>query len=110
MSAENRSLHLTDADFDQALKSSKPVLVDFWASWCGPCRMLGPIIEELAEDYQGRADIYKVNIDENSVAPNKYSIRSIPTMIIFKNGEPIERIVGVVSKIALEEKLDMYTA
>jgi thioredoxin 1 len=110
MSVEKKSLHLTDAEFDQALKSSNPVLVDFWASWCGPCRMMGPIIEELAEDYEGRADIYKLNIDENSVTPNKYSIRSIPTIIIFKKGEPVERIVGAVSKIALEEKLDMYTA
>ena len=110
MNVENKSIHLTDAEVDQALKSSKPVLVDFWASWCGPCRMMGTIIEELATDYEGRADIYKLNIDENSVTPNKYSIRSIPTMIIFKNGEPVERIVGAVSKIALEEKLDMYIA
>jgi thioredoxin 1 len=107
---EEKDIHLTDAEFDKALLSSNPVLVDFWAPWCGPCRMMSPIIDELAKEYEGRADIYKLNIDENSQAPTKYSIRSIPTMIIFKNGQAVERIVGGLSKIALEEKLDIYTA
>lgn len=107
---EEKDIHLTDAEFDSALQSSNPVLVDFWAPWCGPCRMMSPIIDELAEEYKGKADIYKLNIDENSQAPTKYNVRSIPTMIIFKNGQAVERIVGGLSKIALEEKLDIYTA
>jgi len=107
---EEKDIHLTDAEFDKALQSSNPVLVDFWAPWCGPCRMMSPIIDELAKEYEGKADIYKLNIDENSQAPTKYSIRSIPTMIIFKNGQAVEHIVGGLSKIALEEKLDIYTS
>jgi thioredoxin 1 len=110
MNEGKKALYLTDAEFDKALESSNPILVDFWAPWCGPCRMMSPIIDELAEDYEGKVDIYKINIDENSQAPSKYSIRSIPTLIIFKKGQPVERIVGAASKIALEEKLDMYTA
>ncbi|ACE06045.1 hypothetical protein Aasi_0649 [Candidatus Amoebophilus asiaticus 5a2] len=107
---KEKDIHLTDAEFDKALQSSNPVLVDFWAPWCGPCRMMSPIIDELAKEYEGKADIYKLNIDENSQVPTKYSIRSIPTMIIFKNGQAVERIVGGLSKIALEEKLDIYTS
>eukprot|EP01132_Coremiostelium_polycephalum_P000150 gene150-203_t len=101
------NIHLTDAAFDHALQASNTVLVSFWAPWCGPCRMLAPIIEEIAEEYHGKAAIYRMNIDENSVIPTTYNIRSIPTLIIFKKGQAVERMVGVLSKVALEEKLNI---
>jgi thioredoxin 1 len=106
---QEKNLYLTDHTFEQAItKSPRIVLVDFFAPWCGPCRMMSPIIEELASEYTGKADIYKINLDENSQAPSKHMVRSIPTLIFFKEGEPIERLVGAVSKTVLQEKLDKY--
>lgn len=101
----------TDSNFDaEVLKSDKPVLVDLWAEWCGPCRMLTPIIEELHAEYEGKAVIGKMNVDENPEISAKYSVRSIPTLLIFKNGELVDKQVGVVPKSALVKKLDAQMA
>lgn len=90
---------VTDAEFDsQVLKSNVPVLVDFWAEWCGPCQALGPKLEEVAQELQGKVQVVKMNVDENPEAPSRYGVRGIPTMILFKNGEEIEQIVGNVPK------------
>lgn len=90
--------HLTKADFDAALESDKPVLVDFWATWCGPCRMVGPIIDELSEDFDGRADICKVNVDDEGELAKRFRIMSIPCVILFKDAQEIERIIGAREK------------
>jgi thioredoxin 1 len=104
-------LHVTDATFQKdVLESTLPVLVDFWAPWCGPCRMLAPTIEELAKDYDGRAVVAKMNTDENGETPGKYNIMGIPTMILFNGGEEVERLVGVRPKKAIAEKLDALLA
>lgn len=101
----------TDSNFDaEVLKSDKPVLVDLWAEWCGPCRMLTPIIEELHAEYDGKAIIGKLNVDENPEVSAKYGVRSIPTLLIFKNGELVDKQVGVVPKSALAKKLDAQMA
>jgi thioredoxin 1 len=97
---------LTEANFDkEVLQSSVPVLVDFWAEWCGPCRMLAPIIDELAHEFAGKAKVGKVNVDHNPAIAERYGIRGIPTLILFKNGATVEQIVGVQSKEALKGKL-----
>lgn len=99
--------HTTDASFDQdVLKSSTPVLIDYWAEWCGPCRMVAPILDEIAGEYQGRLNIMKVNVDENRTIPAKYGIRGIPTLMLFKDGEVAATKVGAVSKSQLTSFLD----
>jgi thioredoxin 1 len=104
-------LHVTDESFQtDVLEADVPVLLDFWAPWCGPCRMLGPVIEELATDFEGRAVVAKLNTDENGDAPRRYNVMGIPTMIVFKNGEEVERLVGVRPKQAIAEKLDAHIA
>ena len=101
------AIEITDANFDElVLKSDKPVLIDFWAEWCGPCRMVGPVVEELAKEYDGRAVVGKVNVDLNSGISAKYGIRNIPTLLYFKNGEIVDIQVGVVPKSTLAAKLD----
>jgi thioredoxin 1 len=101
------ALELTDSNFDElVLKSDKPVLVDFWAEWCGPCRMVGPVVEELSKDYDGRAVVGKVDVDSNPGISMKYGIRNIPTLLIFKGGEIVDKQVGAVPKSVLAGKLD----
>ena len=101
------ALELTDSNFEElVLKSDKPVLVDFWAEWCGPCRMVGPVVEELAKEYDGKAVVGKLNVDHNANISMKYGIRSIPTLLVFKNGEIVDRAVGAVPKSTLAQKLD----
>jgi thioredoxin 1 len=103
------ALEFTEANFEElVLKSDKPVLVDFWAEWCGPCRMVGPIVEELANDYEGKAVIGKVNVDEHGEISAKYGIRNIPTLLVFKNGEIVDKQVGVAAKTALAAKLESH--
>ena len=103
----NMALEITDANFEElVLKSDKPVLVDFWAEWCGPCRMVGPVVEELSNEYAGKAVIGKVNVDMNSAISANYGIRNIPTLLYFKNGQLVDKQVGVVPKATLAAKLD----
>lgn len=101
------AIHVTDADFEEVvLKSDVPVIVDFWAEWCGPCKMIAPSIEELSVEYEGKAKMVKVDVDNNSGTAMKYGIRNIPTLLYFKNGEVADKQVGVVAKAALAAKLD----
>ncbi len=101
------AIEFTDANFDElVLKSDKPVLVDFWAEWCGPCRMVGPVVEELSKDFDGKALVGKVDVDSNPGISMKYGIRNIPTLLIFKGGEIVDKQVGVAPKSVLAGKLE----
>ncbi len=100
------AVQVTDANFEaEILKSGIPALVDFWAPWCGPCRAMGPVIDELATEYDGKVRIVKMNVDDNPATPSKYGIRAIPTIILFKNGEVVEQITGAVSKSSIKDMI-----
>ena len=103
-------LTLTDTNFDEeVIKSYQPVLVDFWAEWCGPCKMIAPILDELASEYEGKVKIGKVNIDDHQALATQYGIRAIPTLLLFKDGEVADQIVGLRSKRDFKTKLDRVT-
>ncbi len=97
---------ITSANFDELLKSGTPLVVDFWAEWCGPCRMIGPIVEEMANEYEGKVVIGKCNVDADRELPTKYSIRNIPTLLFFKGGELAERHVGALGRGELKSKIE----
>ena len=104
--AENIA-EVSDSTFDgDVLKSELPVLVDFWAPWCGPCKAIGPVIEEISKAYEGKVKFFKCNVDDNPVTPGNYGIRAIPTLLLFKGGEKQEQIVGMVDKAKIEEALN----
>ena len=104
---ESRAVSVSDQEFESAVLSSDvPVLVDFWAEWCGPCRVLGPTVDSLADDYAGRVKVAKLNIDENPEAAARYGVRSIPTLMLFKDGQPSETAVGLRPKAQLAELID----
>jgi len=102
-----KPLAVTDSTFtEEVLNSEQPVLVDFWADWCGPCKMVAPVVEELAAEYEGRLKVTKVDVDSSPLTAGTYGIRSIPTLLIFKDGKPVNQVVGAVPKQVLQEKID----
>ncbi len=98
-------LHLTDENFDKELEKNPLILVDFWAAWCAPCKIIEPVVEELAKNYDGKLAVGKVNVDENQAIAAKFQIMSIPSLILFKNGNAVDKIIGAVPKSHLEEKI-----
>ena len=105
-----KAIELTDANFDSIIAGDKPVLVDFWAEWCGPCKMIGPVVEELAGDFEGRAVIAKLNVDENPTVTARFGVRSIPTLLVFNKGEVVDKQIGAVPKSVLSSKLEAQVA
>jgi thioredoxin 1 len=102
--ASDKVIHISDGEFDsKVLQGELPCLVDFWAPWCGPCKAIGPVIDELADEFDGRVQIVKMNVDDNPATPGKFGIRAIPTLILFKNGEVVDQITGAVGKAQLTD-------
>lgn len=105
--ASEAIVEVTDANFDQlVLKSDQPVLVDFWAAWCGPCKAIAPIVDEVAQSYNGRVKVGKMDVDKNAATPQRYGVRGIPTLLLFKDGQVKEQIVGYVARDVIEKALD----
>ncbi|MCH7412636.1 thioredoxin [Belliella sp. R4-6] len=101
-----KAIEITDSNFEEIMKTDQPILVDFWAEWCGPCKMIGPVVEELAGDYDGKAVVGKVDVDANPGVAAQFGIRSIPTLLFFKDGQIVDKQVGAVPKSVLAQKLD----
>ena len=99
------ALVFTDESIKEIIKSGKPVVIDFWAEWCGPCRMVGPVVEELAKEYDGQVVIGKMDVDENTETPNEFGIRNIPTILFFKDGKVVDKQIGATQKAVLEAKI-----
>ena len=107
--ASQAVLEATDANFDQeVLKAEQPVLVDFWAAWCGPCKAIAPLVDEVADSYQGKVKVFKMDVDKNSATPMRYNVRGIPTLLVFKGGQVKEQIVGYVSKEVIENAVKKH--
>jgi len=107
INSNTMAVEITDSNFDElVMNSTQPVVVDFWAEWCGPCRLIGPVIEELSKEYEGRAIVGKVDVDANSEVSAKFNVRSIPTVLFIQNGVVVDKSVGAVPKAALAEKLN----
>ena len=100
-----KAIEITDANFDEIIATDQMVMVDFWAEWCGPCKMIGPLVEELAGDFEGKAVIGKLDVQENSQIPSRIGVRNIPTLLFFKNGQLVDKQVGVVPKAVLSQKI-----
>jgi thioredoxin 1 len=100
------ALEVTDSNFEELLNSEKPFVLDFWAEWCGPCRMVSPIIDDLAKAYEGRVAIGKLDVDSNSDTVNRFGVRNIPTILFFKDGEIVDKVVGAAQRSAFVEKID----
>jgi thioredoxin 1 len=108
--ASEKVQKLTDGNFEQTIQAGTPVLVDFWAEWCGPCRRLAPTVDELAGDYDGKVVVGKLNVDENPNTAFRFSIRGIPTLLLFKGGQVVEQVVGLADKAALKKVIDKHVA
>ena len=108
--ASDKVQTFTDANFDSTITAGKPVLVDFWAEWCGPCRRLAPTVDELAGDYDGKVVVGKLNVDDNPNTAAKFSIRGIPTLLLFKGGQVVEQVVGLADKDSLKKVIDKHVA
>jgi len=106
MADSNAVTQLTDGNFESTVNGEKPVFIDFWAPWCGPCRIVGPIVEELAPSYSGKAVIAKMNVDDNPMVAQRFGVTSIPTLMMFKNGKLVDRMVGAAPKNALQQFID----
>lgn len=106
--SNGKPITLTDTCFSSEITKRKLIVVDFWAPWCGPCRMVGPIIEQLAAEYAGKVTFGKINVDDNQMIPSQFGVQGIPTLIVFKNGEPVETIVGACQKSHIESKFRSY--